>query len=227
MNQYKVLFGLHLCERILKITDNLNATIQNQSLSAAEAQSIAQMTIKTLRSMRTDEAFKLFFGLVERVRESTGTDKPTLPRKRKAPSRFEIGHIEGYHAQTTEEYYCSIYFEVVDYAVSSIQDCFDQPGFKVYKNLEELLVKAANKQDYSTELEEVVTLYDNDFDKSEHTAQLQIFITNFGKDNHPTTLQETIQLLQNLSHGQGVFLKQVCTVASLILVMPATNASSE
>ena len=74
--------------------------------------------------MRTDEAFKLIFGLVEHVCESTGTDKPTLPRKRKAPSCFKIGHSEGYHAQTTEEYYRSIYFEVVDYAVSSIQDRF-------------------------------------------------------------------------------------------------------
>ena len=52
----------------------------------------------------------------------------------------------------------TIYFEVVDYAVSSIQDRFDQPGFKAYKNLEELLVKATNKQDYSTELEEVVKM---------------------------------------------------------------------
>ena len=49
----------------------------------------------------------------------------------------------------------------------------------------------------------------------------------FRYDDHPTTLQETIQLLQNFSHGQRVFLKQVCTVTSLILVMPATNASSE
>ena len=31
MNQYRVLFGLHLCESILKITDNLNATLQNHS----------------------------------------------------------------------------------------------------------------------------------------------------------------------------------------------------
>ena len=172
MNQYKVLFGLKLSERILKITDNLSATLQSQSLSAAEAQSIAQMTIKTLESMRSDDAFKLFFGLMEHVRESTGTDAPTLPRKRKAPSRFEIGLGEGYHAQTTEDYYRSIYFEALDYVVSSIKDRFDQPGFKVYKNLEELLVKAANKQDYSTELQEVLALYGDDLDKSELMTQL-------------------------------------------------------
>jgi len=36
-----MLFGLQLC-------DNLSATLQYQALSDAEAQSIAQMTIKTL-----------------------------------------------------------------------------------------------------------------------------------------------------------------------------------
>ena len=36
----------------------------------------------------------------------------------------------------------------MDYAVSSLQDSFDQPGYKVYKNLEEHLVKATNTQDY-------------------------------------------------------------------------------
>ena len=227
MNQYKVLFDLKLCERILKITDNLNATLQSQSLSAAEALSIAQMTIKTLESMRSDNVFKLFFGLMEHVCESTGTDAPTLPRKRKALSRFEIGLGEGYHAQTTEDYYRSIYFEALDYVVSSIKDRFDQPGFKVYKNLEELLVKAANKQDYSTEIQEVLALYGDDLDKSEFMTQLQVFITNFEVNDNPITLQESIKFLQNLSHGQRVFLKQVCTIASLILVMPATNAASE
>ena len=81
MSQYKVLFGLKLCERI---SDNLSATLQNQTLSAAEAQSIAQMTIRTLQSMRSDEAFKLFLGLVECVR---GTDKPSYASKKKKSSK--------------------------------------------------------------------------------------------------------------------------------------------
>ena len=81
MTQYKVLFGLKLCERVLKITDNLSATLQKQSLPAAEAQSIAEMTIKTLEGMRSDEAFDLFFKLVECDHKSTDTEEPSLPRK--------------------------------------------------------------------------------------------------------------------------------------------------
>ena len=42
-----LLFGLHLSERILKDTDNLSKTLQKESLSASEAQLIANHTVKT------------------------------------------------------------------------------------------------------------------------------------------------------------------------------------
>ena len=48
MLKFTILFGLKLCERILKITDNLSMTLQKQSLSAAQAYDIAQLTNKTL-----------------------------------------------------------------------------------------------------------------------------------------------------------------------------------
>ena len=50
MSQYRLLFRLKLCERILKITYNLSRTLQKQSMSAAEAQDIAAITVtfKTL-----------------------------------------------------------------------------------------------------------------------------------------------------------------------------------
>lgn len=70
-------------------------------------------------------------------------------------------------------------------------------------------------------------MYGDDLDESELMTQLQVFSTNFKLGGSPITLQETIKFLKNLSHGQRVFLKQVCTVVSLILVMPATNAASE
>ena len=165
MTQYKVLFGLKLCERVLKITDNLSATLQNQSLPAAEAQSIAEMTIKTLEGMRSDEAFGLFLKLVECVRKSTDTEEPSL-RKRKAPHRFEIGDGEGYHSLTVEEHYRTMYFEALDNAVSAIKERFDQPGYKIFKNLDGLLVKAANKEDYSAEFQEVIALYVTKFWKT-------------------------------------------------------------
>ena len=229
MSQYKLLFGLKLCERILKITDNLSKTLQHQSLSAAQAQDIAEQTTKTLKGIRTDEAFELFFQLVERLRNSTNTEEPSLPRKRKAPTRFKVGDGDSYHSPTIQEHYRRHYFEAIDLAISSIQNRFDQPGYSVYRNLETLLLKAANKEEYSSELREVVTFYGSDFNESELSTQLEIFGTSFTTEAHhcKTTLQEALIFLRSLSEGQRAFFRQVCFLARLILVMPATNAASE
>ena len=90
MQQLSLLFGLKLCERILNITDNLSKTLQKKSLSAAEAQHVTKLTVTTLKKMRTENDFNLFFKLVLTVQESTATNPPTLPRKRKAPERLRL-----------------------------------------------------------------------------------------------------------------------------------------
>ena len=79
---FDLLFGLQLSMKILKITDNLSRTLQKKSMSAAE---VAELTVKTLKSMCTDANFNTFFSLCNCFREHTNTNLPILPRKRKAP----------------------------------------------------------------------------------------------------------------------------------------------
>ena len=98
MCKYNMLFGLKVCERILLITDNLSMTLQKESMSAAEAQEIAKLTVDTLKGKRNDDAFKLFFQLVELICEKTDTEEASLPRNRKAPRRLEVGEGESYHS---------------------------------------------------------------------------------------------------------------------------------
>ena len=68
-------------------------------MSAAEVQKIAKLTVDTLKGMRSDDAFKLFFKLVESIREKTDTEEASLPRKRKEPRRLEVGYALAYYAQ--------------------------------------------------------------------------------------------------------------------------------
>ena len=44
-------------------------TRQKESMSAAEAQEFAKLTVDTLKGMRNDDVFKLFFQLVESICE--------------------------------------------------------------------------------------------------------------------------------------------------------------
>ena len=86
--------------------------------------------------MRKENDFNLFFKLVLTVQESTATNPPTLPRKKKAPEHFKIETGEGYHSSTVEDYYMQHYYETLDCAIYTIQNRFNQPGYNMYCNLE-------------------------------------------------------------------------------------------
>ena len=91
MTKFDLLFGLQLCERILCITDNLSKTLQKQSLSAAEGQHLAGLTVLTLKGMRSEEMFNLFFESLNKVIERIGVDGPALPRKRNVDMMMAMG----------------------------------------------------------------------------------------------------------------------------------------
>ena len=197
------------------------------SLSAAEPQLIAGQTVETLKTMRSDEMFELFWKHVECLRVRTDTDEPTLPRKRRLPRRYELGDGESHHSNPVEVHYQQNYFEAIGLAVISIEDRFNQLGYLVYQNLEELLTKAANKEDYTIELQEVLPFYGDDFDTTELSTQLEVFSSGFTSQSKRVTIREIILFLQTFSVGQRAFYKQVCRIAHINLIMPVTNAASE
>ena len=91
MTTFEYFFGLLLGECILKHTDNLSKTLQNPSLSASDSQETAELTCRTLASIRNDEAFDLFWANVLLQQDQMGINDPALPRKRKVPARLEVG----------------------------------------------------------------------------------------------------------------------------------------
>ena len=66
MHTFKFLFGLILCEMILRHTDKLSQTLQQPKLSSVEGHEVAMLTVKTLQHLRTDENFVLFWQKVEK-----------------------------------------------------------------------------------------------------------------------------------------------------------------
>jgi len=92
MTKFNFLFGLKICELILKQTDNLSRALQRSSLSAAEAQHIASLIASTLTKIRTNESSQMFFTLVKKLSQYLNVEGPVLPRKRKVPRCLDDGH---------------------------------------------------------------------------------------------------------------------------------------
>lgn len=88
--------------------------------------------------------------------------EPRLPRRRKAPKRFEVGSGECYFPDTVEDYYRKFYFEVLDSTINSIEKRFDQPGYRTYKQIKSLILKAAQGHRFETDFDEVVLFYGSD-----------------------------------------------------------------
>lgn len=79
---FDFLFGV---EKVLSLVDNLSKALQHKSMSAAQGQMMAELTIKSLATMRTDTEFSNFWQhLIDKQNEDVA--EPSLPRKRKRPA---------------------------------------------------------------------------------------------------------------------------------------------
>ncbi|XP_065182307.1 uncharacterized protein LOC135813016 [Sycon ciliatum] len=196
-------------------------------MSAAEAQHVASLTVKTLQDMRSDQSWSSFYALVTALQGKLDVDEPVLPRRRKVPRRFEDGQAAGTHPERAEDLYRVAYFEALDLAVSSIQERFDQPGYAMYRNLEELLLQALRDDDHTAAMQQVTGLY-HELDAGALTVQLKALASHFASiSSEGTSLKDCIHYLRSLSADARKFYSEVVCVVQLLLVMPATNAVSE
>ena len=97
--------------------------------------------------------------------------------------------------------------------------------------MQELILRAFNKGDFSKELEAVTDFYDSDFERFNLESQLQLLHQiglKFKEQNHKRfTIQDVITLMQKLPRAHKNMIPEVLTLMKLILVSPATNAVSE
>ena len=61
--------------------------------------------------------------------------------KYKMPKRFYSGEAAHFFLQTEKDRFRHEYFEAQDLVLSCVKTRFDQPGYKKFRNVEELLVK--------------------------------------------------------------------------------------
>ena len=118
-------------------------------------------------------------------------EPPTLPRKRKRPQRYEGGSAEPEFHDSPKAYFKVSYFEGLDLVTTSIQERFDQQGFRVYRNLQELVTKAAKGDKYDEEYDFVVSFYEG--------GQIELLCTHFTAHASTLSFVDVIHFLKDLS----------------------------
>jgi hypothetical protein len=228
MQSFDFFWGLVLGECLLRNTDNLSKTLQ-KAFSASEGYLVAQKTKQSIVLMRNDESYDLFCKKVLTLAsaDEINVDEPVLPRKKRAPSRYEDGNAPPEFHSSPRDMYRQVYYEAIDLLVQTIEDRFDQQGYNVYCCLEQLLLKAIQKKDYSDEFKVVTDIYVDDLNAVNLKMHLDILSNSIPAENQFSNIFDIKQYIQELSQTEKDLIREVILVMKLILVMPATNSSSE
>ena len=97
----------------------------------------------------------------------------------------------------------------------------------MYQNLQELIVKACKGEAYQDELEAVLAVYKDDLSKLEHESQLPLLTPLCKELTDSFSVHDAVHVLSELSAAERTAFSGVWTVMKLLLLLPATNATSE
>ncbi len=224
MKTFYFYFGTSLAQLLLRHCDNLSRTLQHKSMSAVEGEHVAAMVKQTLQTLRSDDSFKSFWELVTMKAKELDISDPALPRRRKQPRRYDDGQSIGHFSSEPIDHYRRMYFEAIDLSIECISDRFDQQDYRIYSRLEHFLLKGCQEKAYDEELKVVRDVYKDDLNYSELEIQ---FKTLSAQLTGEVSLSSIVAYLKGLSEPARSLFSQVIILVKLLLVLPATNASSE
>ena len=82
---------------------------------------------------------------------------------------------DAFYPSSIEEHFRVIYYQAIDSITSAIKDRFDQLSFQLFVNAEQFPVKAAMKQSYTDEINEVINQFKGDIDALAIPAEISIY----------------------------------------------------
>ena len=223
------------------MTDNLSKSIQATKMSAIKGRKSSDLVITTLKDIRKDDQFQLFYDAVKKAANSIkGIAQPAMSRKQKRPNYSIIQYVvmkvhpigyEGpasnaHYPKTTEKYFKQMYFEALDGVVNAMEDHFEQPALKKFMNVEQLFLKTINNQDASVELKAVKTDFDGDFNVDQLESKLHLIPTIF-KDSKPVDFHDICKTLQAMDKDVRPMIKNIWTITRIVLTSGATSATPE
>ena len=204
LESFSFFFELNLGQKFYAHTDNLSRTMQQKKMSAVKGKELADLTVKTLQAMKNDRGFSLFY---ETTKKSTSTIKeistPGVPRKRKRPNYCRLQYIESnlsttgeaYYPETAVDHFKLMYMEAIDAIINSIKDRFEQPRFKVFGQVEQLLLNLIRKDSVVDKIETFQANFKGDYDTNSLMAKLELLPVICG-EFQPINLGDVVKVIQ-------------------------------
>ena len=180
MESFELYFGLHLGARLYSHTNNLARSVKTTGMFACSSKRLANLTIKTLETIRNDKRYENFYETVLKTAKlHQFVNPPVLNRKWRAPSYSILQIVEGsyqseeeHHPSSPKENYRTIYCEALDYLINSLKERFTHPSFVAYEMLESLLLKSLDCEDVENERKYIDTMYSEELNYHSFTNKI-------------------------------------------------------
>ena len=150
-------------------------------------------------------------------------DEPVLPRKRRAPRRFDPTSSTTHTDNGPNDLYRRFYYEAIDTILGEIECRFDSESFELYGKMENILLSAAKGElaSCNDNIHDVVHHLNGDLEQSDLIRELALL------QNVITGCEITYDSLRAKVSEYCCVFPQVLTHLRLLLVIPATSATSE
>lgn len=179
--------------------------------------------------LRSDLEFDKIFEECKSLQQKLDIAEPELPRYGLPPRRIDNG-VKPVRWNTPRDMYNMFYCEIMDIIRVSLKDRFTQPSFTLAKQMESILLDAAQGKEIDSEsFTAVVDHFGSDTDVDELKLNLSMLpsLCDLSKlTDKPADVTVICNALNSLGPAKKLY-KQVNMLIRLFLVLPVSSASAE
>ncbi|XP_068235704.1 zinc finger MYM-type protein 1-like [Palaemon carinicauda] len=210
------LLGLYGSLPLIQCLENFNKSLQGSKVTVSGMLEAAEVTIKSLQSLRCEDKFKRLFEEAEQKLHLCDLDAIPLPRKKKIPKRLDqgLGFASNYCHDSAEEFYRVEFFSVIDAAVLNIKEYFTSTDLTEYQDLSSILLTGTHKPEIITKYPEL---------NESLNQQLDFFHNQF----KGSTVEDYRKIFADMVPEVRRMFPQVEALLRLLLVSPASSCTAE
>ena len=116
--------------------------------------------------------------------------------------------------------------EAIDAIINSVKDRFEQPGFQVFGQVEQLLLKSIRKNSAVDEMETLQANFKGDYDPNFLMTELELLPVLSGSSNQ-STLEMSSKSSKSLSYEKPGLIRNAVVIIKIVLTNGATSATPE
>ena len=231
LEKFGTVFGLRMSLTLFSAVEDMATQLQSKSLDASLVKTVKNGLIRYLQDLRSETHFLEIFKTATEMCEDLGLQLPVLPRRKRMPKRLEdyVGVRNPDHGcETPEDFYKGHFYSVIDLMVEKIEDRFNQDTLNYLIELEDLVISAANGNDFTLS-DKFKVIVDGDVEISKLNSELTL-LAAYTKEVKPSVKEVTsVQtVLDVMKEGKlNKVFSELHTLLRLYLTIPLSNASAE